>query len=178
MDSSLTSPTDILLEEPLSVFSQVDPRLLQAHPRNQSKCQGVQLQPLTNSQTGSASGNRSSPHRSYWNCWHRGELIGNDSFYCDRMETLSILEQDANTRGAKYDLWREHWYQTQDTTSSQATQATDYTLTLLFSPHLPSLFEDAARAAEMSVVEWAHHQLKIAALSARRANQLSGRGQN
>ncbi|HEY9831639.1 MAG TPA: hypothetical protein V6D26_13745 [Stenomitos sp.] len=51
-------------------------------------------------------------------------------------------------------------------------------LTLSFSPHLQSLFEDAARAAEMSVVEWAHHQLKIAALSARRANQLSERGQN
>jgi hypothetical protein len=61
---------------------------------------------------------------------------------------------------------------------SQVTQATHYTLTLSFSPHLQSLFEDAARAAAMSVVEWAQHPLKIAALSARRANQLSGRGQN
>ncbi|HEY9831638.1 MAG TPA: ParB N-terminal domain-containing protein [Stenomitos sp.] len=36
MDSSLTSLTDILLGQPLSVFSQVDPRLLRAHPRNSS----------------------------------------------------------------------------------------------------------------------------------------------
>jgi ParB family chromosome partitioning protein len=141
-------------------------------------CQGVQLQLLTSSKTGTATDNGTSSHRSCWNCCHREELIGNDSFYCDRMGTLSLLEQDANTRGAKCDLWREHWSQTQDTTSSQAAQATDYTLTLSVSPHLQSLFEDAARAAEMSVVEWAHHQLKIAALSAKRANQLSERGQN
>jgi ParB family chromosome partitioning protein len=140
--------------------------------------QGIQLQPLTSNQSGTTTDNGTSSQCSCWNCWHRGELIGNDSFYCDRMGTLSLLEQDANTRGASCNLWREHWCQTQDTTPSGATQATDYTLTLSFPPHLQSLFEDAARAAEMSVVEWVHHQLKIAALSAKRANQLSERGQN
>ena len=131
------------------------------------RCQGIQLQPLTSNQSGTTTDNGTSSQGSCWNCQHRGEVIGNDSFYCDRMGRLSLLEQDADTRGASCDLWRERWSHTQDTTSSGATQATNYTLTLSFSPHLRSLIEDAAQTTGMSVVDWAHHQLKIAALSAR-----------
>ncbi|EDX74215.1 hypothetical protein MC7420_4200 [Coleofasciculus chthonoplastes PCC 7420] len=36
MDNSLTSPTEVALENPPAVFSQVDPRLLKPHPYNSS----------------------------------------------------------------------------------------------------------------------------------------------
>jgi len=76
---------------------------------------------------------------------------------------LSLLEQDADTRGDSCNLWS----QIQDATS----QTKNYILTLSFSPELRSLLERAAQDAGMSVVDWAHHQLKKAALSVNRANQ-------
>jgi hypothetical protein len=142
-------------------------------------------QQLTSRKSDIALGNGTSATRSCWSCQHRGELIGNDSFYCERLGRLSLLEQDADTRGDSCELWS----QIQDTTS----QTKNYTLTLSFSPELRSLLEDTARDAGMSVVDWAHYQLKKAALSTNRANQpgrlqpllneqfieqWSGRGQN
>ncbi|HAG84792.1 MAG TPA: hypothetical protein DCL61_27470, partial [Cyanobacteria bacterium UBA12227] len=121
-------------------------------------------------QTSSTSlSNQDFPKRSCWSCQYRGELIGNDSFYCDRLGTLSFLDKDADTRGAECDWWRERWSQMPDKTSQ-----TNYTLTLSFSPQLQLLFEDAARSAGMSVVDWAHYQLQRAAELATQANQ-SGR---
>lgn len=114
-------------------------------------------------------GNGNVLKRSCWSCQHRGEFIENNSFYCNRLGTLSFLDKDADTRGTECAWWQERWSQMLDT-RSQATPATNYTLTLSFSPNLQPLFEDAARRAGMSVVDWAHYQLQKAAELTKEAN--------
>ncbi|WP_446419648.1 ParB/RepB/Spo0J family partition protein [Coleofasciculus sp.] len=100
--------------------------------------------------------------RSCWNCQHRGESIENHSFWCNRLGTLSLLTKDANTRGTECKLWSDRWNPTQGK-ENQNPQPKNYILTLSFDPQLRPLFEDAARHAGMSVVDWANHQLLLAA---------------
>lgn len=111
-----------------------------------------------------------SPQRSCWNCQHRGESIENHSFYCYHLGAQSLIDKDADTRGAECDLWCDRWRETENK-ADRNTQTTNYTLTLSFSAHLRPLIEDAARSAGMSVVDWAHHHLLQAASSAPLVNQ-------
>lgn len=115
------------------------------------------------SSNNTALSNTAYPKRSCWNCQYRGELIENHSFSCARLGTLSLLDKDADTRGAECDLWCTRQSQTIGEANPN-TQPTNYTLTLSFSAQLRPLLEDAARSAGMSVVDWAHRHLLQAAL--------------
>lgn len=90
---------------------------------------------------------------SCWNCQHRGELIENHSFYCNRLGVLSLIDYSADARGSECDLWS---YRLADSSEAMnKTQPTHETFTLTLPAHLQLLIQDAARTKGMSVVDWA-----------------------
>jgi hypothetical protein len=101
--------------------------------------------------------------RSCWNCQHysRESVEDNHSFYCNKFGILSFLGKDGDTRGAECDLWSEQ--QAVAESANQKTKPNPSNFTLTLPGHLKPIFEDAARAAGMSLVDWAcYHLLQTA----------------
>ena len=101
--------------------------------------------------------------RSCWNCQHysRESVKDNHSFYCNKFGILTFLEKDGDTRGAECHLWSEQ--QAVADSANQKTQPNPSNFTLTLPGHLQPIFEDAARAAGMSLVDWAcYHLLQTA----------------
>jgi hypothetical protein len=98
--------------------------------------------------------------RSCWNCNHCStEVIEEDhSFYCNLLGIQSLLDQDGDTRGAECNLWS---YRFSEATLAKTTNPS--TFSLIFPEHLHTLFQDAARQAGMSLVDWATTVLESAA---------------
>ncbi len=103
-------------------------------------------------------GHTASSRRSCWNCQHRGELIENHSFYCNKLGVLSLLDKNVDTRGAECDLWS---YRGTDSEETKTQPTPTFTLTL--PAHLQPLIQDAARTAGMSLMDWATWVLESAA---------------
>jgi hypothetical protein len=103
----------------------------------------------------------SDPDRTCWNCQHRGELIENHSFYCNRLGVFNLLDKGADTRGAECDLWSY-----QGTNSEENKNQPFPTFTLTLPAHLQPLVQDSARTTGMSVVDWATWVLESEALDA------------
>jgi ParB/RepB/Spo0J family partition protein len=98
--------------------------------------------------------------RSCWNCNHCStEVIEEDhSFYCNLLGIQSLLDQDGDTRGAECNLWS---YRFSEAALAKTTNPS--TFSLIFPEHLHTLFQDAARQAGMSLVDWATTVLESAA---------------
>ncbi len=95
--------------------------------------------------------------RTCWNCQHysRESVKDNHSFYCNKFGILSFLEKDGDTRGAECVLWSEQ--------QAVADLANPSNFTLTLPGHLQPIVEDAARAAGMSLADWACYHLFQAA---------------
>jgi ParB/RepB/Spo0J family partition protein len=108
----------------------------------------------------SAEGEAADIQRSCWNCKHCcTEVVEEDhSFYCNLLGVQSLLDQDGDTRGAECNLWS---YRFSEATLAKTTNPS--TFTLLFPEQLHALFQDAARQAGMSLVDWATKVLESAA---------------
>ncbi len=104
-----------------------------------------------------------SQKRSCWNCQHysRESVKDNHSFYCNKFGILTFLEKDGDTRGAECHLWSER--QAVADSANQKTQPTPSNFTLTLPGNLQPIFEDAARAAGMSLADWACYHLLQAA---------------
>ena len=101
--------------------------------------------------------------RSCWNCQHRGELVENHSFYCNRLGVQNLLNKSADTRGTECDLWN---YRGADYDEAEnKTQPTDSTFTLTLPAHLQPLLQDAACTTGVSVVDWVTKVLESVALA-------------
>lgn len=98
--------------------------------------------------------------RSCWNCNHcRTEVIEKDhSFYCNLLGIQSLLDKDGDTRGSECTLWS---YRFSEATLAKTTNPSNFSL--IFPQHLHTLFQDAARQAGMSLVDWATTVLESAA---------------
>lgn len=110
----------------------------------------------------SSNGTTAEPLSSCWNCQHRGELIANHSFYCNRLGIMSLIDKNADLRGTECELWS---YQQTNTTDTNFPQPTQSTFTLVLPAHLQPLIQDAARTTGMSVVDWAAWVLESEALA-------------
>ena len=101
--------------------------------------------------------------RSCWNCQYcsNGQVKDNHSFYCYKFGFLNFLEKDTHTRAAECQTWSYRW--DKNDSASYQSKSTPINFTLTLPAHLQPILEDAARAAEMTVVDWAsHHLLKAA----------------
>lgn len=92
------------------------------------------------------------PQHSCWNCQHRGELIANHSFYCNRLGVLSLIDKTAELQGAECELWS---YRSDYSEEAENKTQTNSTFTLILPAHLQQPIQDAARAAGVSVIDWA-----------------------
>jgi len=108
----------------------------------------------------SAEGEAADIQRSCWNCKHCcTEVVEEDHcFYCNLLGVQSLLDKDGDTRGAECNLWS---YRFSEATLAKTTNPS--TFTLLFPEQLHALFQDAARQAGMSLVDWATKVLESAA---------------
>ena len=103
------------------------------------------------------------PQRSCWNCQHRGESTDNHSFYCNRLGILSLIDKNADTRGAECSLWCDRY--TTQTDALDSRRHTPKTFSLELPAHLQPLIQDAARIKGMTVVDWAAWVLESEALA-------------
>ncbi|MBD2206603.1 hypothetical protein H6G33_30980 [Calothrix sp. FACHB-1219] len=103
--------------------------------------------------------------RSCWNCQFcsKEQVKDNHTFYCYKFGLLSFLEKDAQTRGEECLAWRYRW---SDSDSCQSLPKNSY-FTLTLPSHLQIMFEDAARASGMTLVDWTCHHLLQAAQSSK-----------
>ena len=101
--------------------------------------------------------------RSCWNCQYcsREPVKDNHSFYCYKFGFLSFLEKDAQTRASECQGWNYRW--SESAKNKSIPNSSYFTLTL--PSHLQPIFEDAARASGMTLVDWACHHLLQAAES-------------
>jgi len=102
--------------------------------------------------------------QSCWNCQHRGELIENHSFYCNRLGVQSLLDKSADARGVECVLWSYQGYDSDE--ANNKAQPTHETFTLTLPKHLQPLIQDAARTLGMSLVDWATLVLESEAIAA------------
>lgn len=103
--------------------------------------------------------------RSCWNCQFcsKEQVKDNHSFYCYKFGLLSFLEKDAQTRGEECLGWQYRW---SDSEGCQSIPKNSY-FTLTLPSHLQIMFEDAARASGMTLVDWTCHHLLQAAQSSK-----------
>ncbi len=111
-----------------------------------------------------APSNTASPQRSCWNCQHRGELIENHSFYCNRLGVQGLLDKSADARGVECVLWSYQEYDSDE--ANNRTQPAHETFILTLPKHLQPLIQDAARTLGMSLVDWATLVLESEAIAA------------
>ncbi|OUL18665.1 hypothetical protein BV372_34130 [Nostoc sp. T09] len=105
------------------------------------------------------------PQRSCWNCQFcsKEQVKDNHTFYCYKFGLLSFLEKDAQTRGEECLAWRYRWSDSDGCQSIPKNSC--FTLTL--PSHLQTMFEDAARASGMTLVDWICHHLLQATQSSK-----------
>lgn len=125
---------------------------------------GASLDQRSPTTSNSCSGTAGSPQHSCWNCQHRGELIENHSFYCNRLGVQSLLDKSADARGVECVLWSYRGYDSDE--ANNRTQSAHETFALTLPAHLQPLIQDAARTLGMSLVDWATLVLESEAISA------------
>jgi predicted HicB family RNase H-like nuclease len=90
--------------------------------------------------------------RSCWNCSHCSkELPENpNSFYCNKLGELSLLEKNGNERGSEC----PHWSHRNTPAENKSSQTETFNLNIQLPSHLQPLIQDAARASGLVVNEW------------------------
>ncbi len=124
---------------------------------------GVSVDKRSPTTSNSCEGTTGSPQHC-WNCQHRGELIENHSFYCNRLGVFSLLDKSADARGVECVLWSYREYDSDE--ANNKTQPTHETFALTLPAHLQPLIQDAARTLGMSLVDWATLVLESEAIAA------------
>ena len=101
--------------------------------------------------------------RSCWNCSYCSKELPENpqSFYCNKLGELSLLEKNGNERGAEC----QHWNHRNTTAENKSQQPETFNLNIQLPSHLQPLIQDAARASGLVISEWVAKAIQEALLA-------------